>query len=113
MAVKTCREHAKRIVSLRVEIGHGCTGYASESFQRLLRDSNVACSMSRKGNCWDNVMTESFFATLKSERVHQERHTTRSDARSSIFDYIERFDNRKRRHYALGDLSPEQYEQRF
>ena len=87
--------------------------YASESFRKLLSDSNITCSMSRKGNCWDNAMMESFFATLKSERVHQERYTTRSEARSSIFDYIERFYNRKRRHSALGNLSPEQYEQRL
>ena len=67
--------------------------------------------MSRKGNCWDNAMMESFFATLKKERVHREDYATRSEARASVFDYIERFYNRLLRHSALGYLSPEQYEQ--
>ena len=67
--------------------------------------------MSRKGNCWDNAMMESFFATLKKERIHLESYATRSEARASVFDYIERFYNRMRRHSALGYLSPEQYEQ--
>ena len=85
--------------------------YASEAFQELLRDENITCSMSRKGNCWDNAMMESFFATLKKERVHLEEYATRSEARASVFDYIERFYNRIRRHSALGYQSPEQFEQ--
>ena len=85
--------------------------YASEAFQQLLRDENITCSMSRKGNCWDNAMMESFFATLKKERIHQEEYATRAEARGSVFDYIERFYNRVRRHSALGYLSPEQFEQ--
>jgi putative transposase len=85
--------------------------YASEAFQELLRDENITCSMSRKGNCWANAMMESFFATLKKERIHQEDYTTRSEARASVFDYIERFYNRIRRHSALGYQSPEQFEQ--
>jgi transposase InsO family protein len=85
--------------------------YASAAFQKLLRDENITCSMSRKGNCWDNAMMESFFATLKKERLHQEDYATRSEARASVFDYIERFYNRLRRHSALGYLSPEQFEQ--
>ena len=85
--------------------------YASEAFQELLRDENITCSMSRKGNCWDNAMMESFFATLKKERIHQEHYTTRAEARASVFDYIERFYNRVRRHSALNYLSPEQYEE--
>lgn len=84
--------------------------YASNAFQELLVDHNIKCSMSRKGNCWDNAMMESFFATLKKERVHQERYTTRSEAITSIFDYIERFYNRIRRHSALGYISPEEFE---
>jgi len=85
--------------------------YASVAFQELLREENITCSMSRKGNCWDNAMMESFFATLKKERVHREDYATRSEARASVFDYIERFYNRLRRHSALGYMSPEQFEQ--
>ena len=85
--------------------------YASAAFQELLRDENITCSMSRKGNCWDNAMMESFFATLKKERIYLEEYATRAEARASVFDYIERFYNRLRRHSALGYLSPEQFEQ--
>lgn len=85
--------------------------YASAAYRELLREENIRCSMSRKGNCWDNALMESFFATLKKERIHQEDYVTRSMARSSVFDYIERFYNRVRRHSALGNVSPEQYEE--
>ena len=86
-------------------------GRASGAFQELLREENITCSMSRKGNYWDNAMMESFFATLKKERIHREDYATRSEARASVFDYSERFYNRLRRHSALGYLSPEQDEQ--
>jgi transposase InsO family protein len=85
--------------------------YASAAFQELLREEKITCSMSRKGNCWDNAMMESFFATLKKERIYQEDYATRPQARASVFDYIERFYNRQRRHSALGYLSPAQYEE--
>jgi len=85
--------------------------YASHAFQELLRDHNITCSMSRKGNCWDNAMMESFFATLKKERVYHETYATREAARQSVFEYIELFYNTRRRHSALGYLSPEQFEQ--
>ena len=85
--------------------------YASEAFQDLLREQNITCSMSRKGNCWDNAMMESFFATLKKELIHHECYATREDARQSVFEYIELFYNPHRRHSALGYVSPEQYEQ--
>jgi putative transposase len=84
--------------------------YASEVFQELLREHNITCSMSRRGNCWDNAMMESFFATLKKERVHHESYETRESARRSVFEYIELFYNTRRRHSALGYLSPEEYE---
>mgnify|MGYP001822929884 CR=1 FL=1 len=80
--------------------------YASAAFQELLSDENITCSMSRKGNCWDNAMMESFFATLKKERIHQEEYATRSEARASVFDYIERFYNRRRPHESAGRMSP-------
>lgn len=84
--------------------------YASQAFQDLLAEHNITCSMSRKGNCWDNAMMESFFATLKKERVHHESYPTREAARASVFDYIELFYNPHRRHSALGYLSPEEFE---
>jgi transposase InsO family protein len=84
--------------------------YASQAFQDLLRERNITCSMSRKANCWDNAMMESFFATLKKERIHHESYSTREAARQSVFQYIELFYNTRRRHSALGYLSPEQYE---
>ena len=71
------------------------------------------CSMSRKGNCWDNAPVESFFATLKKELVHRQRYQTRAEAKASLFHYIEGFYNRQRRHSALGYLSPEEYERRL
>jgi transposase InsO family protein len=85
--------------------------YASEAYQELLAEHNITCSMSRKGNCWDNAMMESFFATLKKERVHHESYQTRDEARQSVFEYIETFYNTRRRHSALDYLSPEQFEQ--
>jgi transposase InsO family protein len=83
--------------------------YASEHYQRLLRDHGLTCSMSRKGNCWDNAPMESFFATLKKELVHHETYATRAAARHSLFEYIEVFYNRVRRHSALGYQSPSQF----
>ncbi len=83
--------------------------YASEAYQEQLTSRGITCSMSRKGNCWDNAPMESFFATLKKELVHHERYTTRSAARASLFEYIEVFYNRIRKHSALGYLSPAQF----
>jgi transposase InsO family protein len=85
--------------------------YASEHYQTLLSKHGLTCSMSRKGNCWDNAPMESFFATLKKELVHHERYPTRGQARRSLFEYIEVFYNRVRRHSSLGYLSPLQFEQ--
>ena len=85
--------------------------YCSDQYQTLLKEIGIRCSMSRKGNCWDNAVMESFFATLKKELIHHERFNTRSDARRRIFEYIEVFYNRERAHSALGYKSPEQFEQ--
>ena len=85
--------------------------YASGSYQRLLASRGITCSMSRKGNCWDNAPMESFFATLKKELVHQERYATREEARQSLFEYIEVFYNRVRRHSAIGYQSPTRFEE--
>ena len=84
--------------------------YASEHYQRLLTKHGITCSMSRKGNCWDNAPMESFFATLKKELVHQTVFATRAEARASIFEYVETFYNRVRRHSSLGYLSPVEFE---
>lgn len=83
--------------------------YASEHYQRLLTKHGITCSMSRKGNCWDKAPMESFFATLKKELVHHEEYETRAAARHSLFEYIEVFYNRVRRHSALGYQSPTQF----
>jgi putative transposase len=85
--------------------------YAAAAYKEKLAEQGIACSMSRKGNCWDNAPVESFFATLKKELVHREKYQTREQAKTSLFHYIEVFYNRRRRHSALGYLSPHDYEQ--
>lgn len=84
--------------------------YASEHYQRTLARHGLTGSMSRLGNCWDNAPMESFFATLKTELVHHERYPTRAAARQSVFEYVEVFYNRLRRHSALGYVSPHDFE---
>jgi len=84
--------------------------YASEHYRKLLAVRGIACSMSRRANCWDNAPMESFFASLKKELVHGERYATREEAKASIFEYIEVFYNRVRRHSSLGYRSPDEYE---
>jgi len=86
--------------------------YTSESFQQLLTDQGIDCSMSRRGDCWDNAAMESFFSTLKTERTDRKIYRTRDEARADVFDYIERFYNPKRRHSTLGYVSPEEFERR-
>jgi transposase InsO family protein len=87
--------------------------YASHAYQHLLADAGGHCSMSRKGNCYDNAVVESFFATLKRERVYQRNYQTRLEAQQDIFHYIEVSYNRKRKHSTLGYRSPEQFEQHY
>jgi putative transposase len=84
--------------------------YASDAYQALLAKHRIEASMSRSGDCWDNAVVESFFATLKRECVHRVRFATRREATAQLFDYIECFYNRKRRHSALGFRSPNAYE---
>ena len=84
--------------------------YASGDYQALLERHGMLCSMSRKGNCWDNAPMESFFGTLKSESLHRYDFATRNQARQEIFDFIEIFYNRKRKHSALDYSSPADYE---
>ena len=85
--------------------------YCGNEYQQLLRTNGITCSMSRKGDCWDNAMMESFFATLKKELVHQESYETREAAKRSLFEYIEMFYNRERLHSSLGYLSPAEFEE--
>lgn len=80
--------------------------YASEVFRAELRKNKMIQSMSRKGNCWDNAVAESFFGILKRELVYHEKYMTRAEARLSLFQYIESWYNRRRRHSTLGGLSP-------
>ena len=86
--------------------------YASGDYQRALAQHGIVCSMSRRGDCWDNAVAESFFATLKVELVHDATWATRTAARSELFDYLEVFYNGRRRHSALGYLSPRAFERR-
>jgi transposase InsO family protein len=82
--------------------------YAAHGYRRRLLAQDMLCSMSRKGDCWDNAPMESFFATLKGELVEQRDYLTRAEARADVFQYIEGFYNRRRRHSAIGYLTPEQ-----
>ena len=84
--------------------------YLSEEFQRLMADHGIQCSMSRRGDCWDNAAVESFFSTLKVERVYRRWYRTREEAKADLFQYIEGFYNPRRRHSTLGGLSPMQFE---
>jgi transposase InsO family protein len=84
--------------------------YASEHYRRLLAGHGIVCRMSRRGNCWDNAPMESFFASLKKELTRGEDFVTRAEARAELFEYIEVFYNRLRRHSSSGYLSPAEYE---
>jgi transposase InsO family protein len=84
--------------------------YASDDYQKLLIDNRITVSMSGRGDCYDNAMMESFWATLKTELIYQQTYATREQARQSIFEYIEVFYNRKRLHSSLGYVSPESFE---
>jgi len=84
--------------------------YTAFEYQSHLEDEKLTCSMSRPGNCLDNAVAESFFHTLKTEWVYHYRYATRAEARLSLFEYIEGFYNRTRKHSTLDYRSPEQYE---
>ncbi len=84
--------------------------YTSDDFRDELDKHGIQCSMSARGNCYDNAVVESFFGLLKRERVNRTRYLTRDEAQADVFDYIERFYNRKRRHGYLGNISPVAFE---
>ena len=88
----------------------GCT-YASEDYQDLLKARGMVCSMSRRGNCWDNAVMESFFSTVKSELG--EHFDSHGEAKMALFDHIEVFYNQRRRHSTLGQISPATFERRM
>jgi putative transposase len=90
----------------------GCQ-YTSDNFQKTLALENMLASMSSTGNCYDNAAMESFFHTLKTEHIYFEHYETREQAKQSIFEYVEVFYNRKRRHSTLGYLSPEAFERQW
>jgi transposase InsO family protein len=87
----------------------GCT-YASEDYQRILDARGITCSMSRRGDCYDNAVMESFFSTVKSELA--DRFDSFGEAKMELFDYIEVFYNQRRRHSTLGQISPAAFERR-
>jgi len=87
------------------------TQYGSDAWYRFCMSHNLNPSMSRRGNCWHNAVAESFFSSLKKERIRKQINRTRNQARADIFDYIEMFYNRRRCHSHLGDVSPEAFEQ--
>jgi transposase InsO family protein len=103
--------HWRRLVDQPLHHSDRGVQYAAGDYQKLLSDNGITCSMSRRGNCWDNAVVESFFATLKKELVRHERFQTKAEAKAKIFEYIEVFYNRVRRHSSLGQTSPAQFEQ--
>ncbi len=96
----------------RVLVHHSDRGsqYASRAYRRLLKARGIGCSMSRRGNCWDNAVVESFFATVKTELVHHSNYHSQEQAKAELFEYIEVFYNRTRRHSTLGYQTPAEYE---
>ena len=84
--------------------------YAAADYREMLASNDIECSMSRKGNCWDNAVAESFFHTLKTELVHHEDYRSRAEAKASIFEYIEVFYNRQRRHSTIRQMAPLAFE---
>ena len=87
--------------------------YRGHEYQQALKDNGTQCSMSRKVNCWDNAVTESFFSRLKVELLYAENYKTVDETQTGLFEYIETFYNRKRRHSAIGSISPHEYEQQY
>ena len=101
--------HRGKLKDVIVHSDQGST-YASGHYRKVLKDNNLVCSMSRRGECYDNAVAESFFGTLKTELVDHEDYWTRVQAKQSLFEYIEVFYNRQRRHSYLGYVSPVKYE---
>ena len=110
LTMAICRRKEK--IDVIVHSDQGST-YASGDYQKQLDDNRLCCSMSRKGECLDNAVAESFFGTLKNELIYHEDYKTRMQAKQSIFEYIEVFYNRQRRHEFLNYMTPVEYEKKF
>jgi transposase InsO family protein len=105
-------KHAYKRTAIQAKlIFHSDKGiqYACSEFRKLLKDNGMIQSMSGRGNCYDNAVAESFFKTLKAELIYQNDYRTRKEAKTAIFEYIETFYNKERRHSTLGNISPQQY----
>jgi len=87
--------------------------YRGHEYQHVIKENGILCSMSRKGNCWDNAVMESFFGRFKVELIYAENYKTVEAAQSGIFEYIEIFYNRQRRHSAINNMSPHEYEMQY
>lgn len=85
--------------------------YASSRYRKVRKSKGIDCSMSRRGNCWDNEVAESFFGTIKNERIYRRSWPTRESVCSAIGEYIEVFYNRIRRHSTIGGVSPAKFEE--
>ena len=121
-AISACHDRHLTIKALEMALKRRCpeigllhhsdqgSTYASEDYQRILAARGIVCSMSRRGNCYDNAVMEAFFATLKGELG--ERFASNGDAKMELFDYIEVFYNQKRRHSSVGRVSPAECERR-
>jgi putative transposase len=111
VALSQAQQQRKPVAGLVCHSDRG-SQYASHDYQTALKEAKIVCSMSRRGNCWDNAPTESFFATIKKELIHRTRFVTRQEAHKAIFAYIEIWYNRRRKHSTLGYLSPEAFERK-
>jgi putative transposase len=107
LLMAVCRRRPKETVIVHSDQG---TQYGSDDWMRFCLSNDLLPSMSRRGNCWDNAVAESFFSSLKKERIKKRVYKTRRLARADIFDYIEAFYNRTRRHSHIGGVSPEAFE---
>src|SRR5215475_6061934 len=108
LSMAICQRHPAAGLIMHTDRG---SQYGAESYRQLLTRHEIAPSMSRKGNCWDNAVAESFFHTLKTELVYVENFNTHEQAQTAVFEYIEVFYNRQRCHSAKGYLAPLVYEQ--
>ena len=115
LCIKALESAIKRQRPPKGLIHHSDRGvqYCSKDYQALLTKNQMTCSMSRKGNCYDNACAETFFSTIKCELLYHKRYAKRESARKDIFWYIESFYNRKRRHKAIGNVSPIQYKNAY
>ena len=104
------KRHPKNQVIIHSDQG---SQFSSDEWSRFCKDHNILPSMSRRGNCYDNAAVESFFSSLKKEKIRKKIYKTRDEARREIFEYIEIFYNRKRRHRHIGNVSPVDFESKI